>query len=85
MNPVDEDIYRAVAEAVSPEFAFSYLVKAEQRGRSIIPFTYTAWTRLRDSYQASEALRRMKVTLVRPEPYSEAREERKRRQQQMAA
>ncbi len=85
MIPVDEDIYLAVAEAVSPEFAFSYLVKAEQRGRQIIPFTLTAWTRLRDSYPACEALRRMKATLVKPEPYSEAREERKRRESLKAA
>lgn len=77
-SPVDAEIYQAVATAVSPDFAFSYLVKAEQHGRRITPFTRTAWERLTTNPYAMEVFNRQCVTIVRPEPWSEAREERKR-------
>lgn len=77
-NAVDEEIYRAVADAVSPDYAFSYLLKAEQFGRRLVPFTRVAWDRLVTNPYAMDALNRLGVTLVRPEPWSEAREERKR-------
>ncbi|WP_453977334.1 hypothetical protein [Brevundimonas sp. Marseille-Q4549] len=79
-SPVDGEIYKAVSEAVSPDFAFSYLVKAEQHGRRITPFTRVAWERLTSNPYAMEVLNRLGVTLVRPQPWSEVREERKRNQ-----
>lgn len=73
MMPVDRDIYDAVAKAVSPEFAFSYLVKAEQHGRTIIPFTVTAFKKLSGSFYAMNVLSAMNVRLQRPIPFSETR------------
>jgi hypothetical protein len=84
MNPVDRDIYDGVASATTSDFAFSYLVKAEQRGRNIIPYTVTAWERLKQSSAAMRELDRHGVKLIKPDPWSPDREERKKRQQMSA-
>lgn len=74
-NLVDPEIYQAVSEAVSPEFAFSYLVKAKQHHKTIIPHTVVAWERLLDSTGAMQALNRLDVKLKKPERWHPNRDQ----------
>lgn len=73
--PVNREIYLAVAKAVSPEFAFSYLGVAAQYGRAIIPHTHIAWERLRGSYAAMKVLEGFRVELQEPEPWHPGRDD----------
>lgn len=74
-NLVDPEIYQAVSEAVSPEFAFSYLVKAKQHHKTIVPHTVVAWERLLDSTNAMQALTRLDVKLKKPERWHPNRDQ----------
>lgn len=73
--PVNREIYVAVAKAVSPEFAFSYLGVAAQYGGVIVPHTHMAWERLRASYAAMKVFREMRVMLKEPTPFYPGRDE----------
>lgn len=72
--PVDAEIYEKIAAVCSPEFAFSYLVKAAQVGKTITPHTVVAWTRLTENTHAMRALRENGYSLRKPEPWSEFRD-----------
>lgn len=74
-NLIDKDVYQAVSEAVSPDFAFSYLVKAKQHGKTIVPHTVVAWQRLLDSTNAMQALKRLDVKLKKPERWHPNRDQ----------
>lgn len=74
-SPVNREIYVAVAKAVSPEFAFSYLGVAAQHGRVITPHTHVAWERLRDSFAARKVFEGYRVILQEPTPYYPGRDE----------
>lgn len=71
--PVEHEIYQQIGEAVSHDFAFSYLIKAVQVGKDVHPFTVTAHDRLKASRPAMEVFRRHGVRLRKPEPYHEHR------------
>lgn len=73
-DPVDAKIYEAVAKAVSPEFAFSYLVKAKQINSVIIPHTVTGWERLVQSFPAMKAFRENGYTLRKPDLWHPGRD-----------
>ena len=73
-DPVDAKIYEAVAKAVSPEFAFSYLVKAKQIKSVVIPHTGTAWERWVQSHHAMKAFRENGYTLRKPDLWSPTRD-----------
>lgn len=64
---VKEAVYKAVADAAGADFAFSYLIKAKQRGTLITPHTFTAWKRLLGNKHAMQALYDSGVTLRKPE------------------
>lgn len=74
-SPVHKEIYVAVAKAVSPEFAFSYLGVAQQLGRVITPHTHIAWERLRDSFAVQTVFRERQVLLREPVPFYPGRDE----------
>lgn len=73
--PVDADIYRAVANATSPDFAFSYLMKASQIGSVITPHTKMAWTRLMENREAMRALGIHRVKLQQPQNWHPGRDQ----------
>lgn len=71
--PVNAEIYQDIIAACGKDFAFSYLLKAGQRGSVVYPFTVTAWERLMGNAGAREVFRRRRVTLEKPQPYHEGR------------
>jgi hypothetical protein len=68
-------LYDAMAEACSPQFAFSYLSKASMVGRKLLPYTHIAWERLRASPAAMAVLSKLGVELMEPEPFNPHRED----------
>ena len=73
--PVDAEIYEAIAKVTSADFAFSYLIKATQRGGVIEPHTLTAWERITENFYAMKELRQRKLILKKPEPWHPGRDE----------
>lgn len=71
--PVDAELYRAVEAVCGKGFAFSYLVKAGQRGKRLYPYTVTAWERLTMNGAVRDILKRQGVWLEKPEPFYEGR------------
>ena len=69
---VNYDVWRAVADAVRPEFADSYLSGAAQIGNRITTHTIVAFERLQASKQAAAALDQMAITLIKPLPFGHA-------------
>ena len=77
--PVDAAIYEAVEQECGEDFAFSYLTKARQHGKTVEPFTHIAWTRLRDSFLACKAFREAGYQLKEPTPFFPGRDGREDR------
>lgn len=73
--PVDAEIYRAVAKAVSPDFAYSYLMRASQIGNIITPHTKLAWSRLIESRAAMSALGIHRIKLQQPANWHPGRDQ----------
>lgn len=73
-DPIDGAVYEAVADAVSPEFAFSYLLKAKQINKTIIPHTVTGWERLVANPYAMKAIRAGGYSVRKPELWHENRD-----------
>ena len=73
--PVDSEVYEAVAKAVSPDFAFSYLIRASQRGAVIEPHTVTAWERLTENHYAMKAIKSKQCILKKPQLWHPTRDE----------
>lgn len=71
--PVDAEIYQEMTAELGRDFAFSYLVRAGQIGKTITPYTVTAYDRLRQNYAAKNVLARHGIRLVKPKPWSEDR------------
>lgn len=73
--PVDFEIYKEVAEAVSADFAFSYLGKASQKGSVITPHTVTGWERLVASHPAMKVIQRHKCIVQKPDLWHPGRDD----------
>lgn len=71
--PVDAEIYQEMTAELGRDFAFSYLVRAGQIGKTITPYTVTAYDRLRQNFTAMKVLGRHGIRLVKPKPWSEDR------------
>ena len=65
---VDYDFHLAMAKAVTPEFADSYLSGAELYRGVLLPRTHIAWERLKDNAAAMGVIRKHGVKLKEP-PY----------------
>lgn len=74
IQDVKDSVYQAVADAAGADFAFSYLIKAKQRGTIVTPHTFTAWKRLLGNKHAMEALHGSGVTLRKPETWHPSRD-----------
>lgn len=73
--PVDAEIYEAIAKETSPDFAFSYLIKAVQRGGVIEPHTLIAWERITENAKAMKEIQKRKLILKKPQPWQPGRDE----------
>lgn len=67
---VDYGVWRAVADAVRPEFADSYLSGAVQIGKHVTTRTAVAYDRLIAHRQATAALADLDIKLVRCLPFN---------------
>ena len=66
---VDIELWEAVADAVRPTFADSYLSGAIQIGRNVTPHTAIAYDRLTANEKAAQAMDGLNIKLVRPLPF----------------
>ncbi len=67
---VPQETWDAIADAVRPTFADSYLSKAIQTGTRLTPHTTIAYDRLRKEPAAMAALHDLKIILIRPLPFA---------------
>ena len=65
-EPVSQKLYQMMADTISPDFAFSYLVAAKQDGTWVIPHTLTAWDRLTGNGLAMRVIHDLGLRLVKP-------------------
>ena len=61
------EVYDAVANRISQEFADSYLTGAVLDGRKLTPRTQTGYGRMRDTSAFMAMLREVGIELVKPE------------------
>jgi hypothetical protein len=66
---VNDLLVADMAKACGEEFVLSYLSGATLARKMLMPWTQTAWTRLRASRAAMDVLRVHEVKLERPEPF----------------
>lgn len=66
---VPQELYDAVVAEADEPYADSYLWGAVLNGTNLIPRTVIAWERLRDRRAVREAIQRLKINLVKPEPW----------------
>ncbi len=63
---VQLETWEAIAEAVRPTYADSYLSGASQLGTRLTPHTLIAYERLHKEPAAMAALRELKIILIKP-------------------
>lgn len=71
---IKENVYQAIAEVTSDDFAFSYFVKARQVSNRITPHTVTAWRRILKSVEVMKLFKQAGLILVRPRSWSPERD-----------
>lgn len=66
---VPQSLYDAIADPLGEPYADSYLWGAVVRGSNLIPHTVTAWERLTQNFNAREAIKAQKLTIIKPAPW----------------
>lgn len=66
---VTEALYQATCEAVDQPFAESYLFGSTVVGAYLTPRTLTGYEKMRGRLEFMRLLKRLNLTLVRPEPW----------------
>lgn len=63
---VPDDLYWGIVEDCGGPYADSYLYEAVVSNMRVLPWTVTAWERLRDNYAARACFERLGYSLVKP-------------------
>lgn len=66
---VPQALYDAVCDACGQPFADSYLYGANLQGRALWPRTRIGWERMRDRRDFTDLLKRLGLTLEKPDHY----------------